>query len=150
MNDQARVAKRDAERVWQKHDAGAGHRNDNENGDCQIRSLVTARGLTFDAAYDLLYALQGRYRTIGFALHKFLDLEPTTFGVVRKLPFPAKRGQPRMTAKSLAKLHPTGTFILRMSHHVAAMVDGKLLDRWDSSGKCVYTAWEVSSERESA
>src|ERR1700728_3910737 len=84
---QARVAKRDAERVWRRHDAGAGFRSDNENGDCQIRALVTARGLAFDAAYDLLYLLQGKYRTIGFSLHKFLDLEPEALGVVRRLAF---------------------------------------------------------------
>jgi hypothetical protein len=129
--------------VWVKLDVGKGFRSENENGDCQIRALMTARGMRFDEAYDLLYALQGKYRTIGFHLHIFLDKEPEAFGVKRKIPCPAIKGQDRMTAEAFAKLHPKGSFILRMAHHVAAMEDGRLFDRWDSSQKCVYNAWEI-------
>jgi hypothetical protein len=129
--------------VWVKLDVGRGFRSENENGDCQIRALMTARGMKFDEAYDLLYALQGKYRTIGFHICKFLDLEPETFGVKRKISCAAVRGEPRMTAEMFAVLHPKGTYIFKMAHHVACMEDGRLFDRWDSSQKCIYNAWEI-------
>jgi len=62
---QANCEKRHEERVFHKFDAGAGFRSKDEDGDCQIRALMTTRGMTFDAAYDLLYALHpfnGRLR----------------------------------------------------------------------------------------
>lgn len=34
-----------------------------------------------------------------------------------------------------------GTAIVRMAHHYAAVIDGVLLDTWDSSAKMVYGYW---------
>lgn len=61
----------------------------------------------------------------------------------KKLSFKAIPGEPRMTAKQMATLYPKGTYLLRMARHLATMKDGKLLDTWDSSEKCVYVAWKV-------
>jgi hypothetical protein len=46
-----------------------------------------------------------------------------------------------MTATTMVN---SGTFILRMSRHVAAYKEGILMDTWDCSDKCVYFAWEIS------
>ena len=36
-----------------------------------------------------------------------------------------------MTAKEFALTHPNGTYILRLAHHLSAIVDGKIRDTWD-------------------
>ena len=115
---QRRCAEREARNVFRKYDAGDGKRSQHEkDGDCQCRALTTACELEYNDAYDLLYRLQGKCRTHGFALLKFIELEPATFGMVRKLPFPAQKGKPRMTAERFVKLYPNGRFVLQLAHH---------------------------------
>ncbi len=131
--------------MFEKYDAGAGQRIAEWDvaQDCTVRTVAKAMALTYNAAWELLYREQGKYRTAGYALSEYLRHDPKPFGVMRYLSFPAKRGTDRMNARSFVRLHPTGSFILRMAHHFAAVVDGTLYDTWDSSGKCVYVAWQV-------
>ena len=125
-----------------KRDVGIGCRGTDKQ-DCQVRALVTALGLDYSKAWELLYTMQGERRRCSFGLVDDLILNDARLDVVRSLAFPAARGKPRMDGVKFCELHPKGHFILRMAHHVAAVVDGKLYDSWDSSGKCVYSAWEV-------
>ncbi len=115
------------------------------NGDCQVRALHTASGLSYSAAWDALYALQGKYRSHGFNIILYLD--SGELGVVRKLSFPAKAGQERMTAAEFVRKYPKGNFILRQAHHVVGVEDGVVYDNADSTDRCVYTAWEVSETK---
>lgn len=125
-----------------KHDAGLGRRGSDKN-DCQVRAMVTALGFNYLHAWGLLYAMQGEQRRCSFGLVDALASSDSRLHVVRSLAFPAVRGRQRMDGVQFCKLHPKGRFIVRMAHHVAAVVDGKLYDSWDSSSKCVYSAWEV-------
>jgi hypothetical protein len=97
----------------------------------------------YEKAWETLYRLQGKHRTVGFNLPEFLNRDAKELGVIRRLEFPAVKGKPRMTGEAFCKKHPKGNFILRMAHHVAAVEDGVLLDNFDSSSKCVYIAWEM-------
>lgn len=124
-------------------DLGRGHRGSIDAGDCQVRALALAAGICYDAAWRMLFEAQGRHKACAFVLHRLLDVEPATFGVLRRLPFPARAGQRRMTPRAFANLHPRGSFVLGLAHHLAAMEDGVLYDRWDCSERCVYTAWEI-------
>lgn len=117
-----------------------------DDGDCQVRALVYARGIRYPDAWDLLYRMQGEMRACSFMLDKSLEAGDERLGVIRKLPFPAQRGQKRMTAGEFCRQHPKGRFILRIANHLAGVVDGVLVDRWDCSRKCVYKAWEVREE----
>lgn len=128
---------------FSKRDVGKSHRIKGQSGDCTVRALVTASGLRYEAAWQLLYEVQGRHKTTGFDLHLFLRLEPETFGMVRQLDFPAVRGVVRMTAPQFAALHPSGSYVLRLAGHASAMEDGVLYDSWDCSDRCIYTAWEI-------
>ncbi len=67
--------------------------------------------------------------------------------VLRSLEFPARKGKPRMTGAEFCRKHPRGRFILRMANHVAAVKDGQVYDTWDSTGRCVYAAWEMRPRR---
>lgn len=154
----ARVPQLGSEEVtFRKFDAGENHRKKGEKGDCQVRALMTARGLSYDEAWSLLYRLQGELGRCAFPIVEALTLEAEALtlettrtrlgdlGVVVQLDFPAVKGKPRMTGTTFCKKHPKGHFILRMAHHVCAVKDGVLLDRFDCSSKCVYTAWEIKS-----
>lgn len=57
--------------------------------------------------------------------------------------FPAEKGKPRMNGEKFCDQFPKGKFLLNMSHHVTAVVDGVIYDTFDCSHKCVYCAWEV-------
>jgi hypothetical protein len=128
--------------VWQPYDASQGARK-KKDGDCTVRALSAARDIPYAQAFDVIYRLMGKHRSICIRLPEFLDSDKEVLGVIRKISFPAQRGQDRMTAVQFAKRFPQGRYILQLAHHVAAMVDGVLLDVWDCSGKCVYTAWEI-------
>ena len=124
-----------------KRDVGIGRRGDPH--DCQVRTLVVALGLDYSAAWELLYTMQGEYKRCSFGLVEDLKLHDSRLHIVESYVFPAVRGKTRMNGVEFCKLHPKGNFILRMAHHVAAVVDGKLYDSWDSTRRCVYAAWEV-------
>lgn len=125
-----------------KYDPGKHVRDEDDNGDCQVRALTVAAGTTYGEAWDKLYALQGKYRTNGFNICLYLDRYE--LGVKQRIPFPAKRGEKRMTAKKFVKLYSKGRFILHQAHHVVAVVNGSVYDSWDSTDRCVYEAWEVT------
>lgn len=130
--------------TFRKFDAGALARPKGApKEDCQVRALTTARGIPYYEAWKLLYLVQGELRRCAFALVESLTANDPRFGVKRVLRFPAVKGKSRMTGAEFCKRHPKGRFILRMSHHVAAVKDGVLYDTFDSSAKCLYTAWEV-------
>lgn len=109
-----------------------------------MRALATARSIPYDEAWELLYRVQGELRRCGFALVESLSAGDTRFGVIRTVAFPAARGKPRLTGAEFCKRYPKGRFVLRMANHVAAVKDGLIYDTWNSSAKCVYTAWEIT------
>lgn len=131
-----------AKTMFRKYDAEKGKRN-GDNGDCQVRALHTASGVSYDAAWDALYALQGQYRTNGFDITFYLS--KGDLGVVSKLSFPAKKGKPRMTAVEFVRKYPKGNYILRQAHHVIAVEDGVVYDKFDSTNRCVYQAWQIEA-----
>ncbi len=133
-----------------KRDIGKSNRPKGQTGDCTVRALATAAGLSYASAWKLLYDAQGRHKVTCFQISLFLKVEPETFGAVKQLDFPAKAGSKRMTAVQFAELHPTGSYILRMAGHVAAMEDGVLYDRWNCSRKCIYTAWKIETAKGTA
>jgi len=129
--------------TFRKFDAGA-HVTGRDKADCQVRALVTATGMKYREAWELLYAVQGERKTCGFCLPDALRSGDSRFGVLRTLTFNAVSGKRRMTGEKFCHDFPIGNFILRLAHHVVAVEDGVLFDTWDSTAKCVYQAYEVS------
>lgn len=121
-------------RHYRRFDAG---HTGGKNGDCTVRALATARGLSYEDAWRQLYAHQGRVRACAFRLTEWLQLSPDEFGVVQRLSFPARAGKPRMNGERFCDEHPRGRFILSMAGHVVAVVDGELLDTANSAWNCV-------------
>ena len=111
--------------------------------DCVKRALVAATGRTYKEVSSEL----NRHKKITKSKHfssksNFIPYfeEELKF---KRISFPAVKGQPRMNGASFARSHRKGTYILNMAHHVVACIDGVLYDTWDSTEKCVYSAWVV-------
>ena len=72
------------------------------------------------------------------------DLISAYIGVIRTLKFPAIKGKARMTAKEFVGQFPRGNYILKQAHHVVGVKGGVVFDKFDSTGRCVYQAWEIA------
>lgn len=126
-----------------RHDIGADQLQRDERGDCTVRALAKASGMSYEQAWQKLYDLQGANRHCAFRIFEYLRKMPATMGVIRSFKFRAHRGTPRIKLREFVENHPEGRYLVQVAHHVAAVVDGKLYDTWDCGRKCVYGAWEI-------
>lgn len=99
-------------------------------GDCAVRAISAALGLSWYEAFDLLTAEAKRQadmpsadsvwgavlRSNGFTRHALPNYCPNCY-----------------TAADFVADHPRGVYVLAFGGHVACVRDGKLLDSWDSS-----------------
>ena len=115
-----------------------------QTNDCTVRAFAISFNMGYDIAYEYL-AKQGRECSQGFELNKLLEKTPNLFDKkVTKLSFPAKKGVSRMNVKDFVSQYTNGTYIIRVSKHMACVKDGVLEDTYNSYPfKCVYTAFKV-------
>lgn len=112
-------------------------------GDCTIRALSKALGVTWLEAFDKMIPLCREYQVSNvFGAPSSIERQ-----IVERLGFTYhgisnKRGSKRPTVDSFAKDHPEGTFILNVANHEVACVDGKYYDTWDSGYKSLYGYYE--------
>ena len=119
-----------------------------EVGDCQIRALCKALGLTWVEAFDLTVPICRELQTYTIFGG---DLKRTR-GAMETLGFKYtgisnKKGSKRPTVEEFAKAHPTGTYIASVAHHVVAGGDGKYYDTWDCGYKSLYGFYEKTEGR---
>lgn len=126
-------------------DAGRGQsRRPKQSNDCTVRAVAKAGGFEYDMVYDL-FMKSGRKAGRGFDLKSWAKK-----GVIcgRKLvwsPLQAVKGQPRMNIAKFTETHKTGTYILRVTKHVLAVIDGVVYDTFESRpDKCVYGYWQFA------
>lgn len=111
-------------------------------GDCVIRALSIAGGISWLEAFDLLVTYARKtydvpsgqtcyekvYEKFGFVKHS-----------VRVV-----KGEKRMTVEDFCKKHPGGRYILKVANHNTAVVDGICRDTWNPANKCVYTYFQLT------
>ena len=120
-----------------------------EYGDCTIRALSKALGVTWLEAYDRAMPLCRFYQVSNvFGAPSYIQRQ-----IIEKLGFKYhgisnKRGTSRPTVDSFTREHPEGTYIVNVAHHVVAVVDGKYYDTWDSGYKSLYGYYERISTEE--
>lgn len=108
-------------------------------GDCQIRAFCKVLDIDWLAAFDMTIPICRELQT-----YTIFDCDlKKTKAAMETLGFTYtgisnKKGSKRPTVDSFAKDHPTGRYIVSVSHHVVAVVDGKYYDTWDSGGKSLY------------
>ena len=116
---------------------------DDKVGDCQIRALCKVTGLSWVEAFDLTIPICRELQT-----YTIFDCDHTkTKAAMESLGFrycivSNKKGSKRPTVDSFAKEHPSGKYIVKVAHHVVAVVDGKYYDTWDGGYKSLYGYYE--------
>lgn len=112
-------------------------------GDCQLRALSKALGISWLEAFDLSIPICREVQTytlFGGSCNVGKDnLAKLGF---RYVGISNKRGTSRPTVDEFAKAHPIGSFICKVAHHVVAVVDGKYYDTWNSGYKSLYGYYE--------
>lgn len=101
-------------------------------GDCAIRAVAAALGVTWEVAYALV-------ATQGYALGDMPSSDAVWGAVLRRYGF-EREAIPNTcpdcyTAEDFTEDNPKGTYVLAFGGHVATVRDGKLMDSWDSSNE---------------
>lgn len=107
-------------------------------GDCAIRAIAKALGISWEKAYTLL-------TTNGFLMGDVPSSDVVWGSVLRQHGF--KRYvvpdtcPDCYTVKQFAKDYPSGTYVVKSPEHVATIIDGNLYDSWPSGNKSVLYYW---------
>ena len=109
--------------------------------DCVVRAIATA----FNKDYlECRRELNRKKRELGYSSYKDSKFLYDYLKGYPRLIFKAVKGEPRIKGSDFTKLHPKGTYILKMAGHITACVDSVILDTWDCTYRSVYTAWEIT------
>ena len=110
----------------------------NNTRDCVIRAVSAALDMSWDDAFDLVAE---RAKQMG----QTMDDNAVYGSILRQMGF-ARAIIPNYcpdcyTAEDFARQHPSGVFVLGFTGHVAAVIDGRIWDSWDSSGLIPQYYW---------
>lgn len=111
-------------------------------GDCVVRAFSLAFNVEYLEMRRELNRVKRQYgmesyRTMRF-MHKYLRSLK-----VEKLTIRIEKGDSRPTAKEFYEMFGDGVYLISMRRHMVTMIDGKILDTWDSSDRPIYTAWRI-------
>ena len=109
-----------------------------EEDDCAVRAVAAALGVDWDEAYQMI---AHNARMMGTMMHK----NPAWGSVLRQHGF-RRAIIPNMcpdcyTAEDFCREHPRGVFVLGFYNHVATVLNGKLMDAFDSSREVPIYYW---------
>lgn len=108
-------------------------------GDCAIRAITKAVGLTWRDAY--LEACNATVKD----MYTFNETEGMKIYLATKgfkwVPIKPNKGETRPTVAEFAKEHTEGKYILNISNHFVACSGGKYYDIWDCGEKSLYGYW---------
>lgn len=118
--------------------------NKSVKGDCVIRAFAIAADLTWLEAFDLLTENARKTYNIPTDKHNYRTVFEN-FGFERQSIGLTKSGK-RFTVEGFCKAHPKGRYILKVAHHLTAVVDGVCYDTWNTANKCVYVYYELKKK----
>lgn len=107
-------------------------------GDCVVRAVAIANGLSWDLAYDIL-------TDYGFKMKNLPNADSVWSAVLKDFGF-IRRSIPDTcpdcyTIRDFCAGHPTGIYILGTGSHVVAVKDGDYYDSWDSGNEVPILCW---------
>jgi hypothetical protein len=111
-----------------------------KTSDCVVRAITTATNSDY---LETRKILNRKKRELCYNTYKDTKFLYEYFKGFPRLIFKPIKGEPRIKGSDFTKLHPKGTFILKMAGHITTCIDGVILDTWDCSYRSVYTAWEI-------
>lgn len=109
-------------------------------GDCVIRALTKVTGKDWYEVFDELVPIARELQCMPntkVCYEKYLTENGFRYHGVSNA-----KGTKRPTVAGFTKDHTSGTYVLRVAHHLVASVDGIYYDTWDSGKKSVYGYWE--------
>jgi hypothetical protein len=112
-----------------------------KTSDCVVRAISTATNSDY---LECRRVLNRKKRELGYPSYKDTKFLYEYLKEYPRLIFKAVKGEPRIKGSDFTRLHPKGTYILKMAGHITVCVDGVILDTWDSTYRSVYTAWEIT------
>jgi hypothetical protein len=132
---------------WLQHDAGRStSKRPKARNDCTVRAIAAVTGAPYDAAYEWI-AAGGRKSGKRFKLKPFFAANVFLHDADWRFawtPYPAVKGERRMNVIAFVATHPRGRYVIQVSKHVIAVVDGVLIDdHLPRLNACVYGAWTV-------
>ena len=108
-------------------------------GDCVIRALTKALDKewleVFDDIQPISREMQAPFNN-RVCYEKYLEAKGFKYVGISN-----KKGTKRPTVQSFALAHKEGTYILRVAHHIVAVIDGYFYDTWDSGDNSLYGYW---------
>jgi len=107
-------------------------------GDCAVRAVSAALGVDWETAYVML-------AVNGFAMGDLQNSNSVIGSVLRQhgfYRFNLSEACPDCyTFGDFARDNPRGVFVVGTGTHVATIIDGNLMDVWDSSAEPVAFVW---------
>lgn len=108
----------------------------NRVGDCTVRAIAKATEQSWETVY-LNMCIHG------LMLHDMPSANHVWGDYLERLGWERKPIEQRhYTVADFCKDHPKGAYILAISGHVVAAVDGNHFDTWQSSDEIVVYFWE--------
>lgn len=120
--------------AWQRYNANP---EDKRVGDCTVRAISTALGISWECAYAGLAAMGFMMRDVMSADHvwgQFIRLRGFRRHVV------PCRDEP-CTVEDFCAEHPEGTYLLAIPGHVVCAIDGDWYDTFDSGSEYPIYYW---------
>lgn len=107
--------------------------------DCAVRAVSAALGISWDEAFDLIAY---NAKQMGAMMHR----DAAWGSVLRQHGF-TRRIIPNscpdcFSAEDFAIENPHGVYVLGFGTHTAAVIDGTILDTWDSRDEIPIYVWE--------
>lgn len=122
--------------MWQAYNPNPQRRN---VGDCAVRAVAAAMGTSWEEAFWLLaeiaagmYDMPSANSVWGTCLHEHGFVK-------RNLPYSCAD---EYSVAEFAAEHLGGVYVLALSGHVVAVINGDYLDSWDSGNEIVIYYWE--------
>lgn len=107
-------------------------------GDCAVRAVSAALGVDWETAYLMIAAN-------GYQMGDMPSSNSVWGAVLRQNGFYRTAIDNECpdcyTAADFARDHPEGVYVLGFGNHVATVVNGDILDAWDSSNEIPVYVW---------
>ena len=121
--------------MWIKYNANP---ISNNAEDCAVRAVSVALDVSWDKAFDMIAR---NAKQMGVMMHN----NAAWGSVLRQNGF-YRAVVPNTcpdcyTAEDFALDHPSGIYVLVFGNHTAAVIDGNIVDTWDSSSEIPYFYW---------
>lgn len=121
---------------WRKYNPNPAARS---VGDCAVRAVAAALGVDWETAYAMI-------ANNGFLMGDMPSSNTVWGAVLRQNGF-TRHTLPNScpdcyTMEQFAEDHPEGVYVVGTGNHVAAVIDGMILDAWDSSNEMPVYYWQ--------